>query len=199
MKTFLGVIAGLVAVTVFWMWFNSKEVIRSKTVVALGDSLVLGVGSESGGGFVDILSQDLGMPITNLGRSGDTTADILGRIAEIDKYKPDVVILLAGGNDFLRGVPEQKIFENLGKIIDEIESRGSRVLLLGLENSRPGKQYKEFYESLVDDKDISYVPDIMGKIFANREYLADGLHPNDKGYQIIAEEVRPYLERSLKP
>ncbi len=199
MKTFLGIVIGLVAITVFWMWFNSEQALKDKKIVAIGDSLIEGIGSESGGGFVSMLSQDLGVSITNLGKRGDTTEDVLKRIKDLNEYKPEVVILLVGGNDFLRGVPAEIIFKNLELIIDEVEKSGAEVLLLGLESHLPGRKYGGFYEELVEEKNIQYVPNVLGKVFGIREYMADGLHPNDQGYRIMADYVKPYLVSLLKP
>ncbi len=42
-------------------------------IIAFGDSLVLGIGSTQGGGFVKMLSENLNISIINLGVSGDTT------------------------------------------------------------------------------------------------------------------------------
>lgn len=199
MKKILEVIAILLVVGGAYLLFPNNEISKDKKIVAIGDSLVEGVGSENGGGFIKMLSDDLDILITNLGKSGDTTADVLERIGEVEKYNPDIIILLVGGNDFLRGVPETEIFGNLSEIIDELQKGGREVILLGLENNLPGKKYDEYYEELVENKDIEYVPNVLGRIFGVREYMADGLHPNDRGYRVIADYVRPYLERSLKP
>ena len=49
-------------------------------IIAYGDSLIEGVGSTAGGGFVSILSNKIGRPIINLGHKGDTTYEGLERI-----------------------------------------------------------------------------------------------------------------------
>jgi lysophospholipase L1-like esterase len=44
-------------------------------IIAFGDSLVEGVGATLGNDLVSTLSKNIGVPIVNLGHSGDTTAD----------------------------------------------------------------------------------------------------------------------------
>jgi lysophospholipase L1-like esterase len=106
---------------------------KGTDIIAFGDSLIQGVGASSNTkSLVGVLSKKIGKPIINLGVSGNTTADGLNRINELDRYKPKVVILLLGGNDYLRKVPKETTFKNLGKIIEDIQSRGAVVLLLGV-------------------------------------------------------------------
>lgn len=156
-------------------------------IVAFGDSLTQGVGS-SGGGFVKILSDDIGLPIVNLGVAGDTTADALKRIMEAASLEPDVTIVLLGGNDFLQNVPEEKTFENLGEITERMLASGSEVLLLGLSDD---------FGALPEKYGVAYVPDILGGIWGREEMMSDALHPNDRGYELMAERVRPVLEQLL--
>ena len=162
-------------------------------ILAFGDSLVLGVGSVRGGGFVKMLSEDLNISIINLGVSGDTTKSALSRLGQISKYKPKVVILLLGGNDFLNSVPEEDIFNNLDRIIETIHQTGGIVLLVGLEDKTSGKKYGEFFEKLVEKRGTAYVPDILGGIFGRPELMFDNLHPNDKGYRLMADRIKPIL------
>ena len=162
-------------------------------LLAFGDSLVLGVGSARGGGFVKMLSEDLNVPITNLGVRGDTTKSALSRLGQISKYKPKVVILLLGGNDFLNRVPEKEIINNLDRIIETIQQTGAVILLLGLEKETSGKKYGEFFEKLVKKRGTAYAPDILGGIFGRPELMSDNLHPNDKGYRVIADRIKSIL------
>ncbi len=170
---------------------------RGTDIIAFGDSLVQGVGSSEGGGFIKMMSEDLDIPIINLGVSGNTTEDALDRIKVLDNYDPALVILLVGGNDYLAGTSEEKIKENLSKIIDEIHSRGAAVLLLGLQTSVLDEKHAELFKSLAQEKKTAYVPDIMRGVFGVRGRMSDSLHPNDTGYRIIADRIEPILENLM--
>ena len=192
MKKFLIVLLAVGAVGLFY-FFRPAEIanyLSSGTdVIALGDSLTAGTGSAAGGGFVTMISDDLGLPVVNLGRNGDTTGKALGRISELDRYRPKVVILLLGGNDYLAGVPREVILSNLRQIIDEIHKRGATVLLLGLDGS---------YEELAEEKKTAYVSGILDGIFGRKELMSDGLHPNDRGYKLMAEKIEPALKELMR-
>src|SRR5206468_2546588 len=80
-----------------------------QTIVAFGDSLVEGHGATPGHDFVSVLSRRLGVPIINAGRSGDTAEAALSRLEQaVLARNPRVVIVLLGGNDFLRRVPREE-------------------------------------------------------------------------------------------
>ena len=182
----------LVAIFLLFTWFRGEEITNfpsaNSGVVAFGDSLTYGVGSAQGGGFVSMLSTELSIPITNLSMSGDTTADALKRVGDVAKRKPAITILLLGGNDFLLRVTEKETFDNLRKIIEAIHASGSAVILVGL-----GSQL----ESLSDEYNTAYVPDILDGIYGNSKLMSDSLHPNDAGYKIMAERIKPVLQKLL--
>jgi acyl-CoA thioesterase I len=130
--------------------------------------------------------------------SGNTTADGLARINELDKYKPKVVILLLGGNDHLRKVPIETTFENLGKIIESIHSRGATVLLLGVKGNLFGDKFASEFEKVSDKYKTAYVSNILDGLFGDTKYMEDSIHPNDAGNKIIAERIYPVLVSLLK-
>lgn len=182
------------ALAIVWAFFSSRQIITNYPssgthIIAFGDSLVEGVGSTQGGGFVKMLSDELQIPIINLGRRGDTTEDGLARVAELNRYKPKVVMLLLGGNDYLTGVPRETTFDNLGKLISEIHKRGSIVLLIGLNDE---------YKDLAREMGAALVPDILEGIYGTKKLMSDNLHPNDPGYELMAERIKPNLERLIR-
>ncbi len=199
-RYFLGVVI-LASVLLVWFFWPQKPPTnypsQGTDIIAFGDSLVYGTGG-SGGGFVSILSRDLGVPIVNLGVPGDTTADGLIRIDELDEYKPKVVILLLGGNDYLKKVPPEQTFANLGKIIEDIHSRGAVVLLLGVRGGILRDNFASQYKALAKKYNTAFVFDVLDELIGLREYMADSVHPNDKGYQHIAGRVEPVLSGLLK-
>lgn len=186
----------------FYYFFRAPQITnypsKGADIIAFGDSLVQGIGSTRENDFVSLLSQKIGLPIINLGHAGDTTAQGLLRINELDAYNPKVVILLLGGNDHLRKVPEDITRENLRKIIESIHARGAVVLLLGVRGGLFTDRFETMFEDLRDEYRTEYVSDVLGGLFGNSKYMSDTIHPNDSGYSIIAERVYPVLSPLLK-
>jgi lysophospholipase L1-like esterase len=163
--------------------------------MAFGDSLTEGVGAAGGSDFPSLLGQALGISITNLGRSGDTTASGLARIEEAAGQNPSVVLLCLGGNDALNGVPTSQTFQNLGAIIDRFHQAGSFVVLIGIRSASLQDRNEEHFARLAAAKQVFYIPDILRGVAFKPIYLADAIHPNDAGYQQITKR----LEKLLRP
>lgn len=203
MRTALFVLAAAVVAGAIYFYFSRPADIRNypsagTDLIAIGDSLVAGVGAPTGQDFVSVLSQKIGQPIKNLGRSGDTTADVLERIEEIDAYTPKVVIVLVGGNDYLRRIDREETFANLAKIITNLQNRGAVVLLLGIRGGVLVDNFESHFESLRDTYKTAYVSDVLDGLIGNREYMSDQIHPNEVGYARIAERVYPELVKLIK-
>jgi acyl-CoA thioesterase I len=181
--------------TAIWYFFFTPE--RTITnfpsqgtdIIAFGDSLIYGTGATEGHDFVSLLSAQIGAPIVNLGVPGNTTADGLARLSDLDAYHPKVVILLLGGNDHLKRVPKETTFKNLSNIIESIQARGAIVLLLGVKGSLFGDQFASEFETLRKRYHTALVSNVLDGLFGTAEYMADSVHPNDAGYQIIANRV----------
>ena len=164
-----------------------------RDIIAFGDSLVEGVGSANGG-FVSLLGED----VINLGVSGNTTGDALARINELDNYNPKVVIVLLGGNDFLRKVPESETFANLSKIIEDVQKRGAVVLLLGVRSGILSNRYDKEFGRLSEKFGTAYVSDVLDGVFGHPDLMYDTIHPNDRGYSLIASRVKPELKKLIE-
>lgn len=171
---------------------------KNQTVVAFGDSLIEGVGATTGNDFVSIVGRNLGINIINKGVSGDTTASALGRINDILTLNPGVVIVLLGGNDEIRRIPKIDTFQNLGKIIENLESSGAVVVLLGVRGGILYDTREGDYKDLSKKYHTAYVSNVLDNLITDRKYMSDGIHPNDLGYAIIAERVTPVLKKVLK-
>ena len=68
----------------------------------------------------------------NAGVSGDTTAGGVTRIDWALADRPDVVVLVLGGNDMLRGLRPAASEQNLRKILTRLADEGVPVLLCGM-------------------------------------------------------------------
>ena len=167
---------------------------KGTDIVAFGDSLVQGVGATSGNDFVSNLSRRIGRPIVNLGVSGNTTRDGINRLYELDKYNPKVVILLLGGNDYLKKVPKEETFNNLQTIIDNIHKRGSVVLLLGVRGGLLVDNFKDDFKKISEKNYTAFVSNVLDNLIGNNELMSDAIHPNDRGYKIISDRVYAVLK-----
>lgn len=198
----IGIVVASAAIFLFFRNDGAENIVnyppKGTDIIAFGDSLVAGTGASSGRDFVSLLSEMTGTKIINLGVPGNTTADGLLRISELDKYKPKVVLLLLGGNDHLKKIPIETTFINLGNIIADIQGRGAVVLLLGVKGNLFGDKFEPEFEKLRRRYGTAYVPDVLDGLFGSAEYMADAIHPNDAGNRIIAERIYPVLSGLLK-
>jgi acyl-CoA thioesterase I len=183
-----------------WVWINrdhntiTNNPPKNSTIVAFGDSLVEGVGSVRGGGFVSITSEKLGIPIRNMGIRGNTTADGLTRIAELRNIDPGIVVILLGGNDALRNIPPDETFKNLRSITTTLQSDGTLVVLLGIRGAALRDPYSERFERLARETGSVYVENVLKGLLGRPEYMDDAIHPNDIGYSLIADRVVEVLK-----
>jgi acyl-CoA thioesterase I len=184
-----------VLLAVMWLAGCARDVphaMRDGPIIAFGDSLVYGTGS-SGGGFVKMMEKRLGRPIVNLGVPGNTTADGIKRLNAVIRQHPAVVILLLGGNDYLQQVPRDEVFANLARIIERLQADRITVLLVGVRGGLIRDNFAEYFEALADRYHTAYVPDVLEETLGVSGYMADQVHPNDAGYQVIADRVYPVL------
>lgn len=170
-------------------------------IIAFGDSLIEGVGAEDGMTLPEQLSQRIGIPIENEGLAGDTTRGGLSRIDDVldtSNGDPKIVLLLLGGNDFLKKIPREETYRNLETIIKTIESRGAIVLLLGVRSGLLGGGFDDEFEKLSETYGTAYVEDVLDGVFAHPDLMSDAIHPNSKGYAKIADRIEPVLRGLIR-
>ncbi len=194
-------VAVLVAGLVYWFWpgrtwgYTNLPPTSDGPWVAFGDSLTEGYGANgSGSDYPAQLGKLLGVPIQNLGVSGETSADGLKRLDDVEALNPRVVLLCFGGNDVLQGLPRDRMFANLGAMIDRFNARGSFVVLIGIRGAGLMGD-AEGFEELAEQKEVKLVSNILDGILSQPSLMSDYVHPNDAGYAKIAER----LEKELRP
>jgi len=197
------VFVGLLVLATLWsLRPGAPEAARPTSgdrVIAFGDSLVEGVGASIGGDLVSLLSARVGVPIVNAGRRGDTTASALARLdPAVLSQNPRVVIVVLGGNDVLRRLPQAETFSNLESIVGRIRGRGAAVILVGLSFGVFPDTYGNGYENLAHRTASGLVPDVLAGILGHADLMADQIHPNDRGYRMMADRIEPALRAVLK-
>src|SRR5258705_1646855 len=190
-------------------------------VVFMGDSITDSWDDPRYGGFFP------GKPYLDRGISGQTTPQMLIRFrAEVIALKPRVVVILAGTNDIagntgpmsLEAIEDNLIsmaelarankipvvLSSVMPISDYEQTKEGKPIVRSLQ--RPPEQikalndwirkyaadsraiYLDYYSAMVDPKG-----------FLKDELSDDGLHPNQKGYDVMAPLAEQAIRSALKP
>ncbi|PAJ71960.1 hypothetical protein CJF42_23860 [Pseudoalteromonas sp. NBT06-2] len=108
-----------------------KSLSSDSKILAFGDSLTLGKGVTRQYNYPSVLANLTGLTVVNEGISGETTANGLKRFEKkLIEHQPDLVILLEGGNDFLRNKLHTKTQENLAQMIEITKNLNIDLVLL---------------------------------------------------------------------
>jgi len=195
--------AAIAIVIAGWLlWPSRYERVKNlgspgSTIVSFGDSLTAGFGASSGEDYPSVLSQRLGVPIVNAGRNGDTTQTALARIEEVLATNPRIVIVGLGGNDFLGGVAIATTEENLRRIVRRIQGGGAMVVLIGFSFPSLQANYDEMYRRVAKDEEALLVRNVMKGILGDRSLKSDEIHPNARGYALMAERLESPVKKLL--
>lgn len=169
-------------------------------LVILGDSLTEGLGVARSAAFPGHLEKKLqaagkNWVVINAGISGATSASAPSRMRWQMKSKPHVVILALGANDGLRGLDLSSTEKNLGDAIAIAQKENVRVILAGMMlppnyGAQYAKKFKEMYVHLGQKYKLVKIPFLLEGVAGDPKLnLPDGIHPNEKGHEIIAEHV----------
>lgn len=186
----------------FWIGEKAYEIknipITVSRIVCFGDSLTWGYGATWEKDYPTRLEEMTGIEVINSGVSGNTTADGLARLEDdVLAFEPDVVLITLGGNDLKNRVSLDTARANLLGIIQRIQAAGAMVILGGIDIPLYGKGYAEMYESVARQTGSVLISNILEGIFSRPDLMSDSIHPNDKGYQIMAgifyQALAPFL------
>ena len=181
----------------------------SLRLVVLGDSLTAGYGLPAGTSFPDKLqkaltAKGLDVLVENAGVSGDTSSGGLSRLDWAVADGTQGVILELGANDALRGVAPEETLKALDEIITRLKAKGVKVLLAGMVappnmGEAYGKAFNAIYPDLAQKHDVALYPFFLEGVAAMPELnLADGIHPNEKGVDVIVERMLPAVEALIE-
>ncbi len=174
---------------------------KGTNIICFGDSITFGYGAAKGEDYPSGLAWLIKMPVINAGVDGDTSTTALGRVKTdaLDK-DPLLVIIEFCGNDFLKKVPPETTRDNIGRIIDSVQARGAMVAVVDISAGMFLADYRKMFSKLAEEKRAIFIPHILSGIITNPSMKSDFLHPNAKGYNLIAERVlraiMPYISRN---
>ena len=166
-------------------------------VLAFGDSLTYGTGAAEEESYPAQLERLIGRRVVRAGVPGEVTAQALERLpAALDEHAPRLLILCIGGNDFLRRLGNAQAERNVRAMVELARKRGIGVMLVatpepGLLPSPPG-----FYAAVAKDFGLAYEAGVVTDVLKDSSLKSDLVHPNARGYRIIAERIAATLKKT---
>jgi lysophospholipase L1-like esterase len=156
----------------------------------------------------------------NRGISGQITSEMLGRMkADVTDLHPAAMILLGGTNDLARGIPLTAIENNYAMIADLAAANKVKVIFASVlpvsdyhkdvnpanerTPTRPPvfiKALNDWMESFCSQRGYTYLNYFSAVVDSAGQFTADmsddGLHPNSKGYRVMAPLALDAVQRA---
>ena len=182
---------------------------QEPTILIVGDSLSAGYGIDVDQSWAALLQsrlEDQGYEhrVVNASIGGETTEGGATRIDQaLETFSPALVILELGGNDGLRGIPANRMHENLENIILKSEASGAAIVLLGIRiPTNYGRRYREAFEKVFRDlaaqHEIPWIEFFMEGIAFNEDLMqSDGIHPNATAQPLLLDNAWPIITAAL--
>ena len=190
--------------------------------VALGDSYTIGTGVKERERWPDQLAQRIGAIelAANLGVNGFTSADLIAEeLPQLDALNPELVSVLIGVNDVVRGVPDTEYASNVAVILDDLVARlaPDRIVCVatpdytrtprGADYGNPELQsdrivrFNAILREACELRDIAFVPEIFEiSQRAGEEaglVATDDLHPSGEQYRRWVQAIAPVVQTLL--
>ena len=164
------------------------------TILSFGDSLTYGTGVKRQESYPSVLQELTGRTVVNAGVPGELTAEGLKRLPGLlDKHQPDLLILIHGGNDMLRKKSLEKAVDNLRQMIEISRSNNVPVVMMAVPNPTLILSPADFYEELAEEMKVPIEVDAIADVLQYPSNKSDAVHPNAKGYRIMAESIYELL------
>jgi acyl-CoA thioesterase-1 len=177
-------------------------------ILFAGTSLTAGLGLDPDQAYPQLVqrkidSAGLKFQVVNAGVSGETSAALLRRLNWLMKEPFDVIVIETGANDGLRGIPVATMEQNIQQIIDGVRrTRPSAQIVLVQMEAPPnlGRVYtsgfREVFPGLARKNNVVLMPFLLDRVAGVRDLnQGDGIHPNEAGAAIVADNVW----KALKP
>ncbi|WP_339843642.1 arylesterase [uncultured Halopseudomonas sp.] len=185
--------------------------VSAEGILIVGDSISAAFGLEISDGWVSLLEQRMeargeSLPVINASVSGDTTAGGLARLPRLlERHEPDLVVIELGGNDGLRGMRPANMQQNLSVMVEQAQTSGADVLLLGMQlppnyGLRFTQAFAQVFVDVSEKHDVPLVPFLLVGIAGEPDRTlmqADGIHPTAKAQERILDNAWPPIEAWL--
>ena len=187
--------------------------------VALGDSYTIGTAVSEAERWPNQLAERVGgiELVANLGVNAYTSADLTAdELPQLDALRPELVSVLIGVNDVVRGIPDAEYGVNVAMILEALSDRlpADRIVCVatpdytrtprGAEYGNPDLQsdrivrINAILREACEMRGMTLVPEIfeISQRATDEPSLVaeDGLHPSGEQYRRWVEVIAPVVE-----
>lgn len=171
-------------------------------VLFVGTSLTAGYGLTPELAYPSVVAKLAaadGLPIEamNAGLSGETSAGALRRMEWVLRSPADVIVVETGANDALRGLDPDSTRANLEGIIGRIRAAQPRARIVLVQMEAPPnygfgyvRRFRAMYGDVAREERVVLAPFLLEGVAGLPELnQADGIHPNQRGAELVAANV----------
>ncbi|MBV0933710.1 GDSL-type esterase/lipase family protein [Marinobacterium weihaiense] len=164
-------------------------------ILAFGDSLTVGVGSTEDNSYPAVLGRLSGRQVVSAGVSGEVSAQGRQRLSQVlAQVKPDLLVLLHGGNDILRNRSAAELQDNLEAMIKMAHDVDVPVVLLGVPEKKLFSDAAPLYFELAERHDLVFIEDLLSGLLRDSSMKSDAVHLNAQGYRALARGIHARLQ-----
>ena len=182
---------------------QAQALAAGATVLALGDSLTFGSGAAPEQAWPAQLQRRSGWKLVNAGVPGETSTQIAARLPGLlDEHAPALVILCAGGNDFLQQQSATLTQGQLQAMLALLKSRQVPVLLVAVPQlslmTAVTAKFKDhpLFEQVAGQAKVPLLANAWSEVLSQPALRADQVHANAQGYALFTDTLEARL-RSL--
>ena len=170
-----------------------------KNIICFGDSITFGYGVNPGEDYPASLAKLVRIPVINAGVDGDTSAQGLKRLqADVLDKAPYLVLVEFSGNDLIKGVAIADTVNNIKEMIQRIQAKGAMVAVVDVSAGLFMLEYRLRFFQLARETGAIFIPAVLDRILTNPGMKSDFMHPNARGYKIVAQRVYRGISKYLK-
>jgi lysophospholipase L1-like esterase len=159
--------------------------------------LTFGTGAATSESYPAQLATLISRKVIAAGVPGEISADGLARLPQmLEEHQPKLLILCHGGNDFLRKLGDDIAKANVRAMVKMARDKNIAVLMVA--TPKPGFSVAppDFYAEIAKEFSIPIDVKTLKKILTDNDLKSDLVHPNARGYRVLAEEVAALLRKA---
>ncbi len=185
-------------------------------ILVIGDSTSYGTGAVNPSKSLvgRLASEYKEAAIANLSENAMNLKALAGKLALLESERYALVCIHIGGIDMLTFTPFKAMHRYLAKALESAKKIAPRVVVVSMNNAGSvpayrfpvstlyefrGRQMSRLFERACRESGVTHAPLFMERrddpLLNERGgfYARDGMHPNDEGYGIWYEKIKPFL------